>query len=180
MDEEGDAVVRRRIERALARHREELAGEHPLGDAGQLVLAILFGGVWVADTFFLRYTTFLNPYVPFTIRLPLALVLFLISGYLVERGMSILFFKAREEPRVIKRGVYSLVRHPVYLGEILVYLAFLLLSISLAALMVWLMIITFLHYISGYEEELLRERFGEAYEEYRREVPMWIPRPGVC
>jgi protein-S-isoprenylcysteine O-methyltransferase Ste14 len=52
----------------------------------------------------------------------------------------------------------------------------LLISISLVAGVVWLMAIVFLHYISRHEEELLLARFGEEYEQYMREVPMWIPR----
>jgi len=44
--------------------------------------------------------------------------------------------------------VFSVVRHPVYLSEILLYLGLLMLSISLAAAVVWIIAIGFLHYIS--------------------------------
>lgn len=50
------------------------------------------------------------------------------------------------------------------------------LSISLAAAVVWVIAILFLHYISRHEERLLLARFGEDYEQYMREVPMWVPR----
>ena len=50
------------------------------------------------------------------------------------------------------------------------------LSISLAAFVVLLMAIVFLHYISRYEERLLLARFGEEYRKYMQEVPMWFPR----
>jgi len=50
------------------------------------------------------------------------------------------------------------------------------LSISLAAAVVWIIAIGFLNYISRYEERLLLARFGQEYKEYIREVPMWIPR----
>ncbi len=82
----------------------------------------------------------------------------------------------RQQPGVIKESIFSVVRHPIYLSEILIYLGFLMLSISLAAAVVWLVAIGVLHYISRFEERLLLERFGEEYEQYMREVPMWIPR----
>jgi protein-S-isoprenylcysteine O-methyltransferase Ste14 len=87
------------------------------------------------------------------------------------------FGEEREEPGVIRKGVFSVVRHPIYLGEILVYLGLLMLSLSLAAAVAWAIAIAFLHTISRYEEGLLLARFGEAYEAYMREVPKWIPRP---
>jgi protein-S-isoprenylcysteine O-methyltransferase Ste14 len=49
-------------------------------------------------------------------------------------------------------------------------------SLSLAAAFVWGIAILFFHYISRHEERLLLARFGEEYERYMREVPMWIPR----
>jgi protein-S-isoprenylcysteine O-methyltransferase Ste14 len=90
--------------------------------------------------------------------------------------LSIVFGEIREDSTVIRKGVFNWVRHPIYLSEILLYLGMLLISISLAAGVVWLMAIAFLHYISRHEEKLLLARFGEAYEQYMQEVPMWIPR----
>jgi hypothetical protein len=42
------------------KERNDLAGEHTLGDAGQIILACLYAAIWVLDTFFLNYTTVLN------------------------------------------------------------------------------------------------------------------------
>jgi len=156
--------------------REDLTGEHAVGDAGQIVLACLFAATWIADTFFFKYTIFLNQYVPLGIRIPSGVVLLVLSGYLAKTGMSIVFGEEREKPGVIRKSVFGVVRHPVYLSEILLYLGLLMLSISLAAAVVWVMAIGFLHCISRYEERLLLARFGEDYEKYMREVPMWFPR----
>jgi protein-S-isoprenylcysteine O-methyltransferase Ste14 len=156
--------------------RDDLTGEHAIGDAGQIVLTCLFVAAWIADTFFFKYTTFLNRYVPPGVRIPAGAVLLVLSGYLARKGLSIVFGKEREKPGVIRESVFNIVRHPVYLSEILLYLGLLLLSISLAAAVVWIIAIGFLHYISRYEERLLLARFGEEYEQYMKEVPMWIPR----
>ena len=156
--------------------RQDLAGEHLIGDAGQIILAFLFGAVWIADSFFLHYTTFLNEYISQWIRLPVAFFFLILSGYLARTGLSIVFGEIREKPSVIRKGVFNWIRHPIYLSEILLYLGMLLISISLAAAVVWMIAIAFLHYISRHEEKLLLARFGEEYEQYMREVPMWLPR----
>ncbi|MBC8478191.1 DUF1295 domain-containing protein, partial [bacterium] len=90
-------------------------------------------------------------------------------------SIRIVFGEVREQPAVIRQGVFNLVRHPMYLSEILLYLGLLLLSLSLAATFVWLLAIIFLHFISRHEEKLLLERFGNEYARYLHEVPMWIP-----
>lgn len=92
------------------------------------------------------------------------------------KGLSIVFGEKRHEPVVIRKSVFNIVRHPVYLAEILLYLGLLVLNMSLAALGIWVAATIFLHYISRYEEKLLIERFGKEYEQYMRRVPMWIPR----
>ena len=158
--------------------RDDLTGEHAFGDAGQIILACLFVGVWVADTFFLQYTTFLNRYIPLGARIPSGILLFILSLYLARTGLAIVFGERREKPTVIRKGVFGVVRHPVYMSEILFYLGLLMLSLSLAAAGVWGVTIGFLHYISKYEEKLLLARFGEDYAKYMQEVPMWLPRFG--
>ena len=158
--------------------RDDIVGEHAVGDVGQMILACLFAATWIADTFFLEYTTFLNQYVPPVARILAGAVLLILSGYLARTGLSIVFDERRDEPRVIRKSVFSIVRHPVYLSEILLYLGLLMLSMSLAAAVVWVMGIGFLHYISRHEERLLLAHFGEEYQQYMRDVPMWIPRLG--
>lgn len=161
----------------VQRHgHDDLAGEHIMGDAGQLVLACLFAAIWIADTFFLRRTTFLGSSVPLGFRIALAVIVFALAGYLAKTGMAIVFGENRTGDAVVRDGVFRLVRHPIYLGELLLYAGLLTLSLSLAAAAVWLIAICFLHYLSRYEERLLLARFGEAYRQYMREVPMWLPR----
>ncbi len=166
------------MEHKTHHQRDDLIGEHKLGDAGQLGFALTFALVWIGDSFFLEYTTMLNQYVPSGIRVPIGIGLLILSGYLANRGLSIVFREEREEPTVIRKGVFGIVRHPVYLSEILLYLGLLFLRISLLAAAVWIMAVVFLHLIAKYEEKLLLEHFGEDYKEYMQAVPMWIPKPG--
>jgi protein-S-isoprenylcysteine O-methyltransferase Ste14 len=157
------------------RHWDELTGEHVLGAAGQLFFFFLFGVVWVGDTFFLQYTTFLNQYIPFIIRVILGVIFLVLSGYLASIGLAIVFGAGRRNVGVIREGVFNMIRHPIYLSEIVLYLGLLIIRMSVAATIVWLLAIGFLHYISRHEERLLLARFGTDYEQYMREVPMWIP-----
>ena len=169
-------MPQRHTEREALRNRDDLIGEHKGGDAGQIILACLFLVTWIADSFFFKYTTILNQYMPLSVKIPLGIVLFILSGYLARKGMSIVFGEKRQKPSVIRNSVFGVIRHPIYLSEILLYLGFLVLSTSLAAAVIWIIAIGFLHYISRYEEKLLIAHFGEEYRQYMREVPMWIPR----
>jgi len=157
------------------RHSDNLTGEHKTWDIGQLILFCLFMALWLSDMF-LKYSSFLNEYVPVELRLTFGILLLIASGYLAGTGLSIVFGKQRQARGVIKKGVFSFVRHPIYLSEIILYLGLLVLHISLATITIWIIAILFLHYISRYEEKLLLAKFGKEYEQYMKEVPMWFPR----
>ena len=156
-------------------HRGDLTGEHAFSDMGQLIFLVVFLIVWIADSFVFKYSTFLTQYVSNYIRVPIALIVLVISGLLAWTGLKIVFRETREEPQVITTGVFSIVRHPIYLSSILLYLGFILLSLSLFSTLVWFIIIIFYYMISRYEEKLLMQRFGSAYEEYKKKVPMLLP-----
>ncbi|MCK4387749.1 MAG: isoprenylcysteine carboxylmethyltransferase family protein [Dehalococcoidia bacterium] len=157
------------------RHRGNVAGEHRIGDIGQLVVFLLFMALWLSDMF-LEYSSFLNEYMPVVVRLVVGISLLIVSGYMAKTGLSLVFGKNAQSQGVIRKGVFGLVRHPIYLSEIILYLGLLILHISLAAVFIWIVAIFFLHYISRYEEKLLLEKYGKAYEQYMKEVPMWFPR----
>ena len=156
--------------------RQDLTGEHRLGDAGQLILAILFFTCWIIDVYFLRLTTAGTTYLPWYIRVSLGLLLIFYAYYLARTGLKIVFGEVREQPHVIRKGVFNTVRHPIYLSEILVYLGLLIIRFSLAAFVIWLFAVLFLIFISRYEEKLLIKRFGTDYVHYMEEVPMLLPK----
>jgi protein-S-isoprenylcysteine O-methyltransferase Ste14 len=156
--------------------REHLAGEHPFGDRGQLILLGVFMVVWVADSFIFRFSTFAGHYVSWLIRIPAAAVILIVSGYLIQQSQRVIFGEEQQEPAVISEGPFGVVRHPVYLGCLLFYLGLLVLTFSLITAIVWIVVIVFYHTIAKYEEGLLVKKFGKAYAEYMQAVPMWIPR----
>jgi protein-S-isoprenylcysteine O-methyltransferase Ste14 len=160
----------------MGRHgdRKDLAGEHKYGDLGQLILLIIFMVVWVLDSFVFEFTL-LNEYVPLFIRLPLGILFIIFSGLLAAKGLKTVFGEKREKPRVITTGVFSIVRHPIYLASILFYFGMIMFSVSFLAIVVLVFIKLFYHYISKYEEKLLITKFGKEYQDYMKKVPMLIP-----
>jgi protein-S-isoprenylcysteine O-methyltransferase Ste14 len=74
-------------------------------------------------------------------------------------------------------GIYSVVRHPLYLGNYLIMIGF-----ALWPHVWWLAVLTTCFYALYYErimlaeEAFLRERFGEAFEKWSAQTPAFIPR----
>jgi protein-S-isoprenylcysteine O-methyltransferase Ste14 len=155
--------------------RPDLSGEHIWGDIGQMILFILFFTIWIADSFVLKISTMPGDSISWFIRVPLALVILIISSYLARSGLKAVFGEKRENPVIIRDGVFNVVRHPIYLGAILLYLGLIVLTLSILAAAFWFIIILFYYFISRYEEKILLHEFGDQYREYMEEVPMLIP-----
>jgi protein-S-isoprenylcysteine O-methyltransferase Ste14 len=80
--------------------------------------------------------------------------------------------------RLLTRGAYAVVRHPAYLGAFLIWLGLGLAfsnPVVLAIAIVYVIPI-YLLYLQA-EEEMMLESFGAEYRNYRRRVPMLLPRP---
>ncbi len=78
-------------------------------------------------------------------------------------------------------GPYAHVRHPLYLGTVLVSIGFAMILGGVYSLLVLAIVLPwfFLSYFprkEATESARLRERYGEAYERYREEVPALVPR----
>lgn len=153
-----------------------LTGEHKYGDRGQLILLFLFLAIWITDSFIFNYSTFLGDAIPDFIRISLAGVVLVTAWYLARGGMKAVFGTKREKPEVISSGVFRLVRHPIYTGAILFYLGAILITMSIASFVFWILIILFYLFIARYEERILTETFGEEYTNYRKKVGMLVPK----
>ncbi|MBI4387562.1 MAG: DUF1295 domain-containing protein [Candidatus Omnitrophica bacterium] len=73
-------------------------------------------------------------------------------------------------------GIYSVVRHPLYLGNFFLTLGFLLFTqvwwlVTISALAFWL----YYERIMCAEEEFLRQKFGNAFLEWVNETPAFFP-----
>lgn len=158
------------------RERNDLTGEHRFGDAGQAIGAGIFAVVWLVDSFVLEWTTPLNQVIPNAVRVPVGLALLGIAMVLAIRSLRIVFGERRDPPVVIRKDVFSVIRHPMYLSEVLLYAGLLSLSLSIAGAAVFVIVVIFLLSLCRYEERLLIERFGDEYRRYMEEVPMWLPR----
>jgi len=156
--------------------RPDIAGEHPLGDIVQLIVFIIFIIIWVADSFVFKFSLYLQDIIPLGMRWAIGL-LKIASGFLLARnGLREVFGDIREKPIVIESGPFKYCRNPVYFGVILMYLGFVITTASLISAILFILIATFYHYISRYEEKLLLEKFGDEYKNYMNRVPMMIPR----
>jgi len=78
--------------------------------------------------------------------------------------------------RIATGGVYSVVRHPQYLGGILAHIGFSFLLSGLYSLLVTPLVIALVYIIAWKEEKELTKEFGQKYEDYKRKVPMLIPK----
>lgn len=92
--------------------------------------------------------------------------------YFVSTGRGAHLFT---EHQLVTTGPYAIVRHPMYLGILLVGLG------GTLFYRTWTMVFISLMYLglrirARREEEALEEGFGEGWKEYQRSVPAWWPR----
>lgn len=75
-------------------------------------------------------------------------------------------------------GLYCLVRHPIYFFSLpLIWLSP---AITVNGLTIAILFTLYFYFGAKHEETGLRAEFGPAYDAYRQQVPMLIPRPKKC
>jgi protein-S-isoprenylcysteine O-methyltransferase Ste14 len=104
---------------------------------------------------------------------------FLIGAWLGIEGVKQVTLKVAETHRteeVVTSGVYSIVRHPQYLGGLLAHVGISFLLSAWLSLLFTPLVVVLLYVVSRKEEEELIKEFGKEYEDYKKKVPMLIPR----
>jgi len=156
---------------------QEKNGEHPFGDAGQLIALVVFLVVWAADSFFLKKSVFPLIPIPLAIRLFLAGAAFITAGLLFRSGHVVVRHDRRPE-HVVSTGAFRFIRHPLYAGSLLTYFGLAVSTASFLSFVLWAAIFLFYNAIAGYEERLLRTKYGGPYVEYMMRTGKWLPRIG--
>lgn len=86
--------------------------------------------------------------------------------------------RSRAVQRLVTYGVFSWSRNPLYNGNFLIWMGFVVISGVLWFLPVAIVLFAVEYsFIVRYEEGVLESIFGEEYLAYKRRTPRWIPRP---
>ena len=111
-------------------------------------------------------------------------VLHILSSLLIGGGFILLsiawnvLYQAQRQHRLATTGAYASVRHPQYVGFIVIMLGFLLqwptiLTLLMFPLLVWMYV-----RLARHEEAAARREFGAAYDAYAAVTPGWFPHLG--
>lgn len=94
---------------------------------------------------------------------------------LVFRGWNLLY-KAQREDRLVTQGVYRYMRHPQYTGIFLALFGQIIHWPTLPTLVLFPFILWLYYRLAKKEEITMLEKFGEEYERYMKQTPMFFPR----
>ena len=101
-------------------------------------------------------------------------------GFVLLANAWKVLYAARRDHRLAMTGPYARIRHPQYVGFILIMLGFLfqwptLLTIIMFPILVWMYV-----RLARSEERDAKQEFGENWDAYAKQTPAFIPRFGSC
>ena len=116
------------------------------------------------EMFFLVFTYFI---------FPLSLIIIVIGMLLIIFGWKRIH---EAKGQLVTTGIYGHVRHPQYLGFLLLTFGMNLEWTTFFTILLWPVIAIVYYRLAKKEEKESEEVFGEEYRKYKRSVPMLIPR----
>jgi protein-S-isoprenylcysteine O-methyltransferase Ste14 len=153
-----------------------MSPEHPQCHMIQISMTVLFFASWMIDMWSSNnagYSTLIS-IIPSLAGWVLAAVSVSIGIYLVSKSHNVIFVSGRRG--LVSSGVYSWVRHPMYLGILLFLLGFLFIRTSIFSLAIWILFFLAYDMLATYEERNLVKKFGKRYKDYQKKVGKWFPR----
>jgi protein-S-isoprenylcysteine O-methyltransferase Ste14 len=150
----------------------------PGGFSGHTKKEKMLGSIDMVIVFaFYAYSVFL-PLKLGTLWVSAGLLIYLLG--MLGMILALLSFHNTPVDKPVTKGVYRISRHPMYVGQILIYI-----SISIACLS-WIFLLPVIvaaileSYIVTAEERICLNQYGDAYREYMDRIPRWlgIPKSG--
>ena len=86
--------------------------------------------------------------------------------------------RSRDVERFVDYGAFAWVRNPLYVGNFLAWMGFVVVSGVAWFIPVAILLFAIEYsFIVAYEEGVLETTFGAHYLDYKRRTPRWLPRP---
>ncbi len=150
-------------------------------------LFLFWFGIWLSPQTRFTIPVFQNLSIPFPalnfsiplLHLTIFTPLFVSGAWLGIKGTKETTLKVAETHRpkkIVTTGVYSIVRHPQYLGGLLAHVGISFALSALCSLLSTPLIVAVIYIISRKEEKELTKEYGKEYEAYKKKVPMLMPK----
>lgn len=148
---------------------------------------LFWTGIWISPQPRFTIPLFQNllilvPFVNFSIplfHLIICLPFLALGTWFGIEGTKETTLKVAETHRtetIVTTGVYSIVRHPQYIGGLLAHAGICLLLSAWYSLLFTPFMVVVIYLISKKEEKELIKEFDKEYEDYQKKVPMLIPK----
>jgi methanethiol S-methyltransferase len=111
-------------------------------------------------------------------------VIFYTSKIIIEIGIIVVIFGWKEiyygvkKGKLVTSGLYRFIRHPQYLGFLMITGGLLLQWPNFFTLAIWPILIVMYYRLAKKEDEEVEKEFGETFTKYKNAVPGFWPRPG--
>ena len=128
-------------------------------DAGHL-LEVMFG--WKANPHFGPFHILSN--------------VFIVAGFWLLAVSWKVLYEAQRLHRLANTGAYARVRHPQYIGFVLIMFGFLLQWPTLVTLVMFPILLFMYGRLARHEEQEMLAQFGDQYRRYRDTVPAFLPK----
>lgn len=103
---------------------------------------------------------------------------FIGGGFVLISAAWKTLYEAQQRQTLATGGAYSYIRHPQYLGFIMVMFGFLVQWPTILTLAMFPVLVAMYVHLAHAEEREVRAQFGEAYDRYAAVTPGWLPRRG--
>ena len=104
--------------------------------------------------------------------------LLLIGGFWLLASAWRVLYEAQRNGRIATTGPYARIRHPQYVGFVLIMFSFLLQWPTLITLAMFPILVFMYARLARAEEREVTAKLGEDYRKYIEEVPAFLPRLG--
>jgi methanethiol S-methyltransferase len=100
------------------------------------------------------------------------------GGFVVLAKAWDVLYAAQREGKLAVDGPYATIRHPQYVGFVLIMLGFLMQWPTLVTLIMFPVLTCMYARLAKIEERETEQRFGEQYRQYAARTPAFVPRLG--
>jgi protein-S-isoprenylcysteine O-methyltransferase Ste14 len=129
-------------------------------------LEFLITGLVGEQTFYLFYNSYIFPLSKIMMGIGILLIIY---GW---RQIHV----GRKEGKLVTTGLYGYMRHPQYVGFLMITLGLNVMWLTIITLVLWPILVVLYWRLAKKEDKDMEELFGKEFVDYKNKVPGFVPR----